>query len=148
MSAPVLRRPRPPAGDPEAGTTLVEVLVAVMILGVAVVGLMSALAFLYKATDTHRRLTTASATTQQALEIVADPLQTGWAPCATAVASYQASLDAQGLTGVAVTEVRQWDGTDWQDCSSVASLPLQRITVSVPDGPAAATASIVKRGSP
>ena len=39
MSAPVLRRPRPPAGDPEAGTTLVEVLVAVMILGVAVYGI-------------------------------------------------------------------------------------------------------------
>lgn len=134
-------------GHPEAGTTLVEVLVAVMILGVGVVGLLSALAFLYKATDTHRQITTTHALAQQAIEIVADPLQTPWAPCSGAAAAYQQVLAAQGLSGVTVEEVQQWGNGSWQSCGGAAALPLQQITISVqaPDGPAGMTMSVVKR---
>ena len=134
-------------GDPEAGTTLVEVLVAVMILGVGVVGLLSALAFLYKATDTHRQITTANALAQQAMEIVADPLQTPWAPCGEARSTYQGVLVAQGLTGGTVEEVQQWGNSGWQGCTGAAALPLQQITISAssPDGPGGVTMSVVKR---
>ncbi|MFN0025778.1 MAG: hypothetical protein ACKV2O_01155 [Acidimicrobiales bacterium] len=127
--------------------SLVEILVAVVILGIGVVGIMSALAFAFTATGQHRQLAHANTLAVQAMEVVADPLQTPWVACASAQSTYESVVDAQVEAAVSVISVREWGATGWQTCATPV-LPLQQITISAPspDGTSTVTMAVVKRG--
>lgn len=135
----------------DAGFSLVETLVAVVILGIGVVGLMSALAFAFTATTRHRELASANSLALRATEVVADPLETPWSACAAAEAAYQSEIQSKpGLSTVTVVEVREWVSGSWAPCGGSPTLPLQQITVSAPspDGSSVVTMAIVKRNEP
>ena len=131
----------------DEGMSLVEILVAVVLLGIGVVGLLSALMFAFTAADRHRQLAQNNTLATQAMEVVADPLQTPFAACGGAVASYQAVARAQVAPAITVLSVQEWGSSGWQACGTPV-LPLQqiRITAPSPDGTGNVTMAVVKRG--
>jgi Tfp pilus assembly protein PilV len=133
----------------DAGASLVEVMVATVILGIGVVGLLSALAFLLRASDRHRQQADAGTQLSQAMEIVADPLETPFEPCGSAPAAYQAAAQAKLGPRVTVEMVEVWGAGGWQPCGATPALPLQQVTISAssPDGTDEASMAVVKRGT-
>ena len=131
----------------DEGMSLVEILVAMVLLGIGVVGLLSALVFAFTASERHRQLAHANTLATQAMEVVADPLQTPFAACGGAVASYQAVARAQVAPAITVVSVQEWGSSGWQACGT-SVLPLQQITLTAPspDGTGNVTMAVVKRG--
>ena len=131
----------------DEGMSLVEILVAVVLLGIGVVGLLSALVFAFTASEHHRQLAQNNTLATQAMEVVADPLQTPFAACLGAAASYQAVARAQVAPAIIVVSVQEWGSSGWQACGTPV-LPLQQITITAPspDGTGNVTMAVVKRG--
>lgn len=142
------RRQAMPRGTGDGGMSLVEILVSVVILGIGVVGIMSALAFAFTATGQHRQLAHANTLAVQAMEVVADPLQTPFTTCTSAQGTYQSIVQAQVGASITVHPVQDWSGTAWKACGAAPALPLQQITISAPspDGSNTVTMAVVKRG--
>ncbi|MDH4172081.1 MAG: hypothetical protein OEW42_21055 [Acidimicrobiia bacterium] len=122
----------------DSGTSLVEILVSVVILGIGVVGIMSALGFLFSATTKHRDLAESNTVALTVLEYLADPDLTPYEVCpvvggdqyednvAAAVAASPPDVDTLGWTVTVVAEV--WNGTTWTDCGTAAADPgLQKL---------------------
>jgi Tfp pilus assembly protein PilV len=130
----------------DAGASLVEVMVATVILGIGVVGLLSALAFVLRASDRHRQQTDAGTQLSQAMEIIADP-QTTFQTCASAAAAYQSKAQERLGARVTVEAVEVWTASGWQPCGATPALPLQQVTVraTAPDGTDAVSMAVVKR---
>ncbi len=131
----------------DEGMSLVEILVAVVLLGIGVVGLLSALVFAFTASEHHRQLAQNNTLATQAMEVVADPLQTPFAACVGAAASYQAVARAQVAPAIIVVSVQEWGSSGWGACGT-SVLPLQQITIAAPspDGTGNVTMAVVKRG--
>ena len=132
----------------DAGSSLIEVMVATVILGIGVVGLLSGLAFLFTATDRHRDVAAANTELSRAMEVVADPLDTPFQPCAAAAAAYQLSARAKVGAQVSVDAVQVWTAGGWAACGAAPTLPLQQVTVRATsaDGSNQISMSVVKRG--
>ncbi len=136
-------------GRPEDGDTLVEVLLALTILGVASVALLIAFGTSIKASSVHRNLTEfdtvlSSSSTSVTSQIQAQPA-TFFGTCAP-LATYQSAVtfSAGPLPGevlptgfsAQITSVQYWNGTQFSSCTTGASgddnAP-QLITIEVTD---------------
>lgn len=127
----------------ETGETLVEVLVAVVILGLAGVALMAGLGLAAKASDLHRKETTSGAYVRSYAEAiesyVATPGSNNYMPCAAAnaynvsavtstlniPAGYTATQDAAKSVGT--------NGVAASGCSSDTGLQQLTLHVASPD---------------
>lgn len=141
--------------DPdEAGFTLVEVLIAVAILGIAFAALLGGMQSSILGSDIHRQQASAGAVLLQAAESVKDQSRNAFLSCAqvaagstynpyTGLQSVPAGWAASGA--VTVTAIDHWNGTTFQSACS-AAWPLQRVTLSVrsSSGRATETVSVVK----
>ena len=140
--------------ESEAGASLIEVLVALMILGVTAVAVLAGMAVSIRSADQHRQQAQLQAVIVSAAERVKEIPRDR---CATvSSASYQeraqsAALD-EGWSGgtVQITSVEYWDGTTYgsacHDAAPSESLPLQQITLEVthPGARSKATLTFVK----
>jgi prepilin-type N-terminal cleavage/methylation domain-containing protein len=121
------------------GVTLIEVLVAVTLLGLAATTVLVAFMTLSTTSSRHRDLADVQSVLASAGEIVAAP-STARVACANAPSSYQAAARTVRLPAawtpsvVTVTAVQSWDGTAFGPCSTAnesAGFNLQKISLSV-----------------
>jgi Tfp pilus assembly protein PilV len=125
----------------DAGETLVELLVTVVILGIATTGLAGALLTVGKVSQQHRQQVLAQAAVRAWAEQVGVGAYTDCAP-ATAFAAPEPALPT-GFTAT-VTGVRYWDGAAFA-ATCAADTGIQRVSlrVTAPDGlPGAVTESL------
>jgi len=137
------------AQRPEAGDTLIEVLLAITVLGIAALALLAAFATSLSASSGHRSLATTDTVLKSASEDVVAQIQNGSAPfyqsCASA-AFYQAAFaNANGGQGAfnnlpagysaVVTGVQFWDTSQnppiFDSTCPVGSLGPQLVTITV-----------------
>lgn len=151
--------PRAPArlsGD--AGTSLIEVLMAVVILGLAGAAILAGFLASVRGSDIHRQQTQVQAALGSAVEALKDPAVVR-VPCAAASDStYLSALRSATLPSgwnpsatVRITSIRYTDGSAFgatcHDTDALGHLlRAQMITVQVssPDGRARQTVSVVK----
>jgi prepilin-type N-terminal cleavage/methylation domain-containing protein len=132
----------------EAGMTLVELLMAVAIIGIAVVSIVGAMGTSIIGTDRHRKQAQAHTVLLSAVDSVKS--QT-YVPCATA-GSYTPATGVTLPAGwtasyVTVQSVTYWNGLTFgpSACSPDPKLQLVKVQVATPDGRATESVSVVKR---
>lgn len=115
----------------DAGETLVEVLLALVILGIAAVAIVSGLQLSVKSSDLHRREATGGAYVRSFAEAIQNNVDSnGYKSCATAKASYEGVPVPDLPSGYAakVTTVQSWNGTSWGSCTADG---IQRLDLEV-----------------
>jgi type II secretory pathway pseudopilin PulG len=139
---------RPPEGE-ETGTTLVEVLVAVVVLAIAAGAIIGGLLTSITVSDVHRKQATAGAVARDYAEMVAG---TTYVDCAgtAAYAVAPAAVPVPSEFVATIASVEYWTGSAWTaSCASDAGSDagLQRITVvaSSADGRATERSVVVVR---
>ncbi len=119
----------------DQGESLIELILAVAIMGIAVVSIVSGLGTSILMSDIHRKQATAGAYVRDYAEAVQSYVGgTGYTACA-APASYSASN--VGFTGTpsgyaaSPISLQYWTGTAWSVSPCSADTGLQRLTVQV-----------------
>jgi type II secretory pathway pseudopilin PulG len=144
---------RPHPHDPTRGATLIELLVAVTLLGITVVAVMAGLGTSLVVSDVHRKETTAGAEVRSFAEQVENLVTAGtggYLNCAT-TSSYPTARpaittpDNPGYTR-AVTAVKYWTGSAWtSSCGTDIGLQKLTLQVAATDGRATETLDLVVR---
>lgn len=131
----------------DAGTTFIEILVAIVLLGLASVGVLTAIGATVRSTSVHDRVATAQAQLADAGDVLSDAIfyetfpqgDRHYKSCATPT-DYDDSLDpvtgdwttqASSWPSVSVIAVDFWNGTGWISTSDASCVggELQRITL-------------------
>ena len=134
----------------ERGETLLELLIAVAILGVVVVAVFGGFATGTMTSDAHRKQATAGAYAKDYAEAIQTAVTTATVPytnCAnTSTYASPAGFAAPSGYVKSVVSVRYWTGSTWQATCS-ADIGLQQVTVRVAsaDGRAAEQVALVLR---
>jgi len=112
----------------QAGETLLELLMAVTIMGIALVAIVGGLVTTILVSDTHRKQAAAGAFARDYGAAIQNVVATGgYKPCNAT--GYVADLDTPGYTR-SIKSVAYWNGTGWQaGCGSDTGL--QKVTVVV-----------------
>jgi type II secretory pathway pseudopilin PulG len=127
----------------DSGTSMLEVLVAVVILAIAASAVLGALLTSITVSDVHRKQTTAGAVAQDYAEQIAGA---GYVECAGPGTYALAPASVPVPAGYSASlAVEYWSGSAWS--GSCTSTGLQRVTVSVSsdDGRATERAVVVVR---
>ncbi|MEY2420213.1 MAG: hypothetical protein QOI95_280 [Acidimicrobiaceae bacterium] len=126
----------------DAGFSLIEVLVAIVILGISIVTLVSALAASIAGSDRHNQQAKVESVVDSAVEKVKDPVGVVHVNCATtSQATYVTAAQSAALalswpaSSVQITDVKYWDGSAFgatcYDDAAHGNLALQQITITV-----------------
>lgn len=141
---------RRPVRD-EAGTTLVEVLMATAILGIGVVAIVAAMGTSIIGTDHHRKQAQAHTVLLSAADVVKSQSANPYQSCATS-GSYAPGAGVTLPSGwtpaaISVQSVRYWDGSAFAAAcpSPDRKLQLVEVQVATPDGRATESLTLVKR---
>jgi len=126
--------PRPRSRD-DRGDTLLELIIAVVIIGVALVVILGAVATAVLMSDTHRKQAEAGAAVRGYAEAIETTVAGGgYVPCAD-TAAYRSPAGFSAPTGFdpSVTAVGYWTGSGWSTsgCTTTTDRGLQRVTVEV-----------------
>jgi type II secretory pathway pseudopilin PulG len=112
----------------DGGETLVELIVAVAILGIAAVAILAGMQLSVKASDIHRKEATGGAHVRSFAEAIQDYVDTvGYRPCGSAKNDYQAVAALPTYTA-SVESIQSWTGTGWGACDSRG---IQRVDLKV-----------------
>jgi type II secretory pathway pseudopilin PulG len=141
----------------DAGISLVETLMGIVIMGVAVVAILTGFLSFVGESQRNDMQSKVNAVAVGATEALRDPARTTYANCNSPAYTSADAVDGvtlpTGWTSAVVSSiaVRYWDGTSFQTTcydNGSALLRLQEITVSVtsPDGRARTSLAVVKRG--
>lgn len=118
----------------DRGETLIELLVALTILGIALVAVVGALAASITMSDIHRKQSTAGAEVRNYAEQVANYVSgTGYASCAAPSAYAAATVGYAAPAGYSATPtaIRYWNGSAWSASCPASDTGLQELTLSV-----------------
>ena len=117
----------------DRGETLVELLVAIVILGVAGVAILAGMAMSVRGSDLHRKEATGGAYVRSFAEVIQTYVDAnGYKSCGSAASTY-GSLSVPDLPPgytTAVTAVKSWNGSTWVDCTGTSTV-LQRLDLKV-----------------
>jgi prepilin-type N-terminal cleavage/methylation domain-containing protein len=130
--------------DSEAGLTLVEVLLAVAILGIGVVAVVGGMMTSIKSSDMERR----AADGQTALRAYAEAVAGAtYAACATSYAATGFAAPAEFTASMSVSYWNAASSSFGSTCTAATDSGLQKValTVAATDGRATETLSIAKR---
>lgn len=119
----------------DAGETLVELIVAVAILGIAAVAILGGLMLSVKSSDLHRKQATGGAYVRSFAEAIQNSidLSGGYKSCGSAPAAYGA-VPVPGLPAgysTEVTTIQSWSATGWGACTADG---IQRVDLVVRSG--------------
>lgn len=139
--------------DRERGDTLVEVIMTVVIVGIAFTGILAGLGTAINLSGTHR----GQANADVVLVSAADSVKAqGYVPCPGVTASTYYSPMLEGVTlpsgwsasNLAITAVKGWNGSAFVSCpSSDGGLQRVTITATTPDNRSIETVDVVKRST-
>jgi type II secretory pathway pseudopilin PulG len=120
----------------ETGETLVELIVAVAILGLAAVAILAGMQLSVKASDIQRKEATGGAQVRSFAEAIQDYVDTvGYRPCGSAKNDYQAvAAPPTGYTA-SVESVQSWTGTAWGTCDDSSGTQRLDLKVTSPGNP-------------
>jgi type II secretory pathway pseudopilin PulG len=130
---------------------LIELLVAVMIMGVAVVALVGGLGTSIRISDIHRKQAAAGAYVRayaEAIENTISASPSAYVACADAGTYASAFAIADPTYAAQITAVKYWSGTGFADTCTVATdSGVQRVSLSVAssDGSANETLDVIVR---
>jgi prepilin-type N-terminal cleavage/methylation domain-containing protein len=134
----------------DAGVTLIEVIIATVLLGVGVVGVMAAYATLTKTSALgHERAEATRALTVAAERLATADFASDGSPSGYAVAVSDA-LDAIGLDATVDVSVRCWDGAAFvTSCATqpAAAFRMQQVELDATYRRATETLTVVKRAA-
>lgn len=144
-----------PHPESDRGSTFIEILVAVVLLGVAGVAVLTALGAAAAGAAVNRSVSDAQAALATAGDALTDTqsevAEDNYLDCDTntesqIVAAYTAVVAAVS-TGIDVADVEYWSGTGWDTsaCAFGSGERLQRITLSAVADGATKTLQVVKR---
>ncbi|TDO64047.1 pilin/secretion family protein with methylation motif [Kribbella sp. VKM Ac-2571] len=125
---------RPPSSD-ETGETLLEVLIAVAIMGIAVVAIMAGLTTSILMSDIHRKQATAGTYVRDYAEAVQTSVAGGtYGSAADDYAPDKVAFEVPPGSGLIATvdAMTCWSGSAWQSCG-LGDTGLQRIALKVTD---------------
>jgi Tfp pilus assembly protein PilV len=125
----------------DRGESLLELVIAVALLGVALVGIVGGLAISIQMSDTHRKQSTASAYARDYAEAIENATYT---ECASASTYASAGPVWPGYTK-SVVGVKYWNGSTWLGTCSSSGLQQVTVRVASADGRAAETLTLVLR---
>lgn len=117
----------------DRGETLIELVVALAILGIAMVAVVGALGASITMSDIHRKQSTAGAEARNYGELVENYVAgTGYTACAAPASYAPATVGYAAPAGyaAAATTLRYWTGSAWS-ASCGTDNGLQQLTVSV-----------------
>ena len=117
----------------DRGETLIELLVAMAILGVALVAIVGAFGASITMSDVHRKQASAGAAVRNYAELVSNYVAgTGYSSCAAASAYAAGTVGYTAPTGYAASPVsiKYWTGSAWS-ASCASDSGLQQLTLSV-----------------
>lgn len=141
---------RRPVRD-EAGTTLVEVIVATAVLGIGVLAVVGGMATSVIGTDHHRKQAQAHTVLVSAADVVKSQAANPYQSCAT-TGSYAPGAGVTLPAGwaastISVRSITYWNGSTFSpSCPAPDSkLQLIEVQVSTPDGRATESLAVVKR---
>lgn len=119
----------------ERGDTLIEVLVAVSILGIAGAAIMGGFASSIVLSAVHRKLATTATDSRNFSELLGkgiDDKTIVYRPCASPAAySSPPGFTANAGNAASVTAVEFWNGTTFGSCPAGGDQGVQRVSVSV-----------------
>ena len=153
----IRRRPRR-AGSPTAaaGTTLIELILAVFMLGTSTVAILGAFATLIKTSDLTRKTGDAGSTLAAVAEAVADNVRNPYdvscnPPAYDPIAGVELPDSLTQPGDVTIVSVKYWNGATFGAACFDATVPAWRlqlieINVHTADGKVNRTISAVKRG--
>ncbi|SDP25402.1 hypothetical protein SAMN04515671_3430 [Nakamurella panacisegetis] len=141
------RIPGPANG--ERGESLIELLVALTLLGLAVVAIVSGLATGVVLSDVHRKEATAGAEVRSFAEMIDKTVAGGgggYVACATTGTYTSGYVPPAGYLS-AVTAVAYWTGTTWSSTCSAPDTGLQKLSLKISsnDGRASETLDLIIR---
>jgi Tfp pilus assembly protein PilV len=127
-----------PARD-DRGESLLELLIAVAIMGVAVTAIIGGIGVSVMMSDIHRKQATAGTAVRDYGEAI---MAGGYVSCAT-TASYPAAAGSiPAGYAASVTSLKYWTGTTWAS-SCAPDKGLQQLTLQVASGDGRASESLV-----
>lgn len=113
----------------ERGESLLELLIAVVIMGIAVVAIVGGLSAATLVSDQHRKEATAGSYARDYAEAVKSMSYTD---CATSAAyPAPAGLGLPAGYAASVAAVKYWNGTTWAATCTTPDVGLQQVTVQV-----------------
>ena len=133
--------------DPnDRGETLIELLVTVVIMGVAVVALVGGIATSIRMSDIHRKEATAGTAVRDYAEAIENAVAGGaYVSCAAKTSYVTGYTPPSGYTA-SITGVAYWSGTAWQPtCGTDTGLQQLTVRVASNDNRAAEQVVIVVR---
>lgn len=119
----------------ERGETLVELLVAIVIIGTAVVAVMAGLQLSIKASDLNRRQANSGSAVRSAAEVIeryVNADKANYDDCASANA-YRSQVTLDLPSGYTATQsaAQAWNGTSWVTCTASLDKGVQRVLLTV-----------------
>ncbi|QSR25791.1 prepilin-type cleavage/methylation domain-containing protein [Nocardioides aromaticivorans] len=115
----------------ERGETLIELVVAIAILGIGAVAVLAGLMLSVKASDQNRRQATGGAYVRSFAEAIQNNVDAnGYRACGSAIAGYSAVTvpDLPAGYTATVTAVQSWTGSAWGACTANG---IQRVDLKV-----------------
>jgi prepilin-type N-terminal cleavage/methylation domain-containing protein len=125
----------------DRGASLIEVLVAVVVLGTAGVAAIGSLYTSIRVSDVHRDQATAAAVAGDYSERIAGAPDLGCASAAATYASVASQVDIPAGYSADVDPIEWWTGSGWGACTAGAGL--QRVTVEVSSDDGVSERSVV-----
>lgn len=121
----------------DGGETLVELIVAIAILGIAGVAILAGVMLSVKSSDMHSKQARGGAYVRSFAEAIQTSIDIsgGYKPCSTAPAAYRGVPVPDLPPGYStdVTAIQSWSGSGWGACSSTG---IQRVDLVVRSGDA------------
>lgn len=125
----------PALGDADGGETLVEVLVTIIIMGIAAAAILAGLQLSLQASSIERKEATSGAYVRNYAEAIEGYLatSTNYKPCAGANYYSPALIGFSVPSGYTATQTAAtvWNGSGWGACSVASDVGAQRVTLTI-----------------
>jgi Tfp pilus assembly protein PilV len=132
----------------DRGETLIEVIVSVVILGLAVTAIMGGVATSVKMSDIQRKQATAAAAVRDYAEAIESYVASGsghYVACAGSAGYAPAAFTAPTGFTPSASAAQSWNGTTWGTCATDNGYQMITLTVGSTDGRASETLRVILR---